>query len=227
MVVKPLVLLVAARGSALAALGSALHKAGYSVVTADDGLAACKLAAEVRPSVIVVDQLTSLLSVSDLCRALRDEAPPGKSALIAVLASDSEPVRVEALQAGCDDYVIAPPTSDRLLPIMSRLVATSRSAAHLMSYGGFELDPGGMRVRFKGVPISLRYRSFQLLQLLLQTPEMPLSRQRILEEMGWRAGIEGDRIIDVQVGLLRRQLKPVGAAQMIHTIRGAGYMLSE
>lgn len=227
MVVKPLVLVVAARGSALAALGSGLHEAGYSVVAADDGLAACKLAAEVRPSVIIVDQITSLLSVIDLCRALRDEAPPGASALIAVLASGSENMRVAALEAGCDDYVIAPPTCERLLSIMSRLAATSRPAGHMMLYGGFELDPGGMRVRFNGVPISLRYRSFQLLQLLLQMPEVPLSRQRILQEVGWRVGVDGDRIVDVQIGLLRRQLKSVGAAGMIHTLRGAGYMLSD
>ena len=83
-------------------MASTLHEAGYSVTIADDGLAACKLAAEEHPSAIIVDQLTTMLSIFDLCRAIRDHAPPGQCGLVAVLHSDTETMRVGALEAGCD-----------------------------------------------------------------------------------------------------------------------------
>ncbi|MGE0774474.1 MAG: response regulator transcription factor [Sphingomonadaceae bacterium] len=208
-------------------MASTLHEAGYSVTIADDGLAACKLAAEEHPSAIIVDQLTTMLSIFDLCRAIRDHAPPGQCGLVAVLHSDTETMRVGALEAGCDSYIVAPVAPAQLLSVISRLQASPAVGPRSVQfcYGGLELDPSRVRVRFEGRPFSLRHRSFQLLEIFLQFPETPLTRQQLLDETGWPVGAEADRAIDVQVSLLRRQLERVGAAGLIRTVRGIGYML--
>jgi two-component system OmpR family response regulator len=164
-----------------------------------------------------------------LCRELR-EVRQVPVILLTALAEESD--RVVGLEMGADDYLTKPFSSRELLARMRAVLRrTDRKLAvhepdHHGSYrfGGWVLYPGRRELyNQEGVLISLTGGEFDLLLAFLRSPQEILSRQRLLELTKGRSATGFDRSIDVQLSRLRRKL---GAADLIKTVRGGGYLLS-
>jgi DNA-binding response OmpR family regulator len=150
-----------------------------------------------------------------------------RTPVIALSARASVDDRIAGLDAGADDYLTKPFSYAELV---ARLHALQRRAAATppgfeLSYAGVTLDLRTRKVVRDGVPIQLQAKEFQLLEYLLRNPERVLSKTMILEHV-WEYGFDPQtNVVDVLVSRLRSKLDRDFPTKLIHTLRGAGYVL--
>jgi DNA-binding response OmpR family regulator len=150
-----------------------------------------------------------------------------RTPVIALSARASVDDRIAGLDAGADDYLTKPFSYAELV---ARLHALQRRAAATppgfeLSYGGVTLDLRTRKVVRDGIPIQLQAKEFQLLEYLLRNPERVLSKTMILEHV-WEYGFDPQtNVVDVLVSRLRSKLDRDFPTKLIHTLRGAGYVL--
>ena len=136
--------------------------------------------------------------------------------------------RVTGLNAGADDYVQKPFAFPELV---ARLRALLRRGAQILPpvvrVGDLELDAGRFLATRHGVPISLTAKEFAILEYFMRHAGQLVTRTMLLDQC-WEAGYEGvSNLVDVHVGRVRRKLDAAGGAPLLHTIRGAGFILDE
>ncbi len=195
---------------------------GLEVVVAADGGQALAAAERDRPDLVVLDVTMPGMDGLAVCRRLRRN---GLAAPILLLtARDAVADRVAGLDAGADDYLVKPFAPEELL---ARLRALGRRGAASGTLGDFRLSAEGIafdattRIAERdGRAVELTAREAELLALLLRNPRQVVSRAQALEEVWGGAGVEN--VVDRYVGYLRRKL---GAPTVIHTVRGAGFVL--
>jgi two-component system, OmpR family, response regulator len=147
--------------------------------------------------------------------------------VIALSARASVDDRIAGLDAGADDYLTKPFSYAELV---ARLHALQRRAAAApagfeLSYGGVTLDLRTRKVTRDGIAIQLQAKEFQLLEYFLRNPERVLSKMMILEHV-WEYGFDPQtNVVDVLVSRLRSKLDRDFETKLIHTLRGAGYVL--
>ncbi|MFE3195007.1 response regulator transcription factor [Nocardia sp. NPDC059240] len=224
---SPLTVLVVDDEPALAELlGLALRYEGWTVETALDGRTAVVKARESRPDVVVLDLMLpdmTGLQVLERLRQLRPELP-----VLMLTAKDSVEDRIAGLTAGGDDYVTKPFSIEevvlRLRALLRRAgVATENSCSRLV-VGDLELDEDSHEVSRGGVEIALTSTEFELLRLFMRNPRRVLSKAQILDRV-WSYDFGGrSNIVELYVSYLRKKIDS-GRAPMIHTLRGAGYVL--
>jgi two-component system copper resistance phosphate regulon response regulator CusR len=132
--------------------------------------------------------------------------------------------RVRGLRLGADDYIIKPFEFAELLARIE--VAVRRRGAPMISVGDLRIDLERHLVERDGARIEVSPREFDLLQLMARSPGKVFSREELLREV-W--GIEfdpGTNVVNVQIARLRRKLASRGA-ELIHTVKGRGYLLAE
>jgi DNA-binding response OmpR family regulator len=136
--------------------------------------------------------------------------------------------RVTGLNAGADDYVQKPFAFPELV---ARLRALLRRGAQVLPpvvrVGDLELDAGRFLATRHGVPISLTAKEFAILEYFMRHAGQLVTRTMLLDQC-WDAGYEGvSNLVDVHVGRVRRKLEGAGGPPLLHTIRGAGFVLDE
>lgn len=199
---------------------------GFRVVTASHGMQALEIARECAPDLIVLDWLLPGLDGVRLIERLRqsDETP-----VLMLTARQAVQDRVEALQAGADDYLVKPFAPEELV---ARARALLRRAARTrpdrpLTFADLTLDPVTREASRGGRRFSLTPREFDLLRFMLTFPRQALARERILEQV-WRDNLDvDDTVIEVYVGYLRAKMEAAGEPRLIHTVRGVGYILRE
>jgi two-component system, OmpR family, response regulator len=136
--------------------------------------------------------------------------------------------RVAGLNAGADDYVLKPFAFPELVARIRALVRRVGSPAPtVLRVGDLELDPGRFRVTRAGTPISLTAKEFAILECLMRHAGQLVTRTMLLDQC-WDASYEGlSNLVDVHVGRVRRKLDAIGGPPLLHTIRGAGFILDE
>lgn len=156
----------------------------------------------------------------DLLRKLR-ERKQGIPVLV-LTARDSVADRVRGLDTGCDDYMVKPFDLDELSARVRALLRRSQGrASPQLQEGDLVLDPAAHQVTYRGAAVELSPREFTLLQELLENAGRVVSRARLQESLyGWDQSIESNAV-EVYVHHLRRKLD----ADLIHTVRGVGYLL--
>ena len=199
---------------------------GFRVVTASHGLQALEQARDHTPDLIVLDWLMPNLDGLHVVERLRrDDATPVLMLTARQLVQD----RVEALQAGADDYLVKPFAPEELVArvrALLRRAAPTRSDRPL-TFADLALDPLTREASRGERQISLTPREFDLLRFMLSFPCQVLDRERILEQV-WRDNLDvDDTVIEVYVGYLRAKMEAAGEPRLIHTIRGVGYILRE
>jgi DNA-binding response OmpR family regulator len=198
-----------------------LERDGFLVDTADDGSGGLEAFRAQAPDLVLLDVMLPGIDGIRVCRAIREQSVVP----IVMLTARTDPVDVVlGLEAGADDYVtkpFEPPILAARLRAVLRRVAWE-DAKPVLRAGGLEIDRAGMVVRVDGTPVSLTPTEYRLLLDLAEHPGAVRSRERLLEEV-WGYVWSGDtRLVDMHVRRLRAKI----GADMIETVRGAGYKLA-
>jgi len=203
-----------------------LRHNGLAPVWAEDGEAAQREIDTVLPDAILLDWMLPGASGVQLARRWRADARTRGVPILMLTARGDEPDKVSGLDAGADDYITKPFSTQELL---ARIRAVLRRRAPEKSeegvaLGGLTLDAAAHRVAFKGEPLKMGPTEFKLLHFLMKHPERVHSRQQLLDRVwGDHVFIE-ERTVDVHVKRLREALGPAGA--LVETVRGAGYRIT-
>jgi len=220
---NPRVLIVEDDEAIADVLRRSLRQEGYEARTAGDGLEALEAAEEFMPDLVVLDLGLPKLDGVEVCRRLRAESDV--PILILTARSDTED-RVAGLDAGADDYIPKPFERAELLARIRALLRRRppRGAASLV-VGDLTLNPATREVHRGKREIELTNREFELLEYLMHNQRLVVPRERLLEEV-WRydAGAVTNTV-DVFISNLRHKLEASGEPRLLHTKRGAGYVL--
>ena len=203
-----------------------LRHNGLSPVWAEDGDAAQREIDAVLPDAILLDWMLPGQTGVALARRWRADARTKTVPILMLTARGDEADKVSGLDAGADDYITKPFSTQEL---MARIRAVLRrrapdKAEDTVALGELALDSAAHRVSWKGRPLKLGPTEFKLLHFLMKHPERVHTRQQLLDRVwGDHVFIE-ERTVDVHVKRLREALGPAGA--LVETVRGAGYRIT-
>ena len=204
-------------------LRRSLRQEGHEVRTAADGEEALEAARDFSPDLVVLDLGLPKLDGVEVCRRLR--AGSDVPILILTARSDTDD-RVRGLDAGADDYLVKPferaELQARLRALMRR--RPPRGSAS-MRVGDLVLNPDTREVSRGDRHIELTAREFELLEYLMRNQKLVISRERLLEEVWGYDPTSMTNTIDVFISNLRRKLEEGGESRVLHTKRGAGYVV--
>ncbi len=206
-----------------------LRHAGYEVTIAASAEQAQAAVDGVLPDLVLLDWMLPGQSGLALARRWRGEARTRELPIIMLTARADEADKVAGLDAGADDYLAKPFSTNEL---MARIRAVLRRKAPealdvAVELGGLKLDPSTRRVNRGDIELKLGPTEFRLLHFLMTHPERVHSRAQLLDRVwGDHVFIE-ERTVDVHVKRLREALAPAQCAQMLETVRGAGYRLTQ
>lgn len=207
-------------------LTMALRYEGFDVLAAADGLGAVRAAREFRPDAVVLDMMLPDFDGIEVMRRLRAEAPDVP--VLFLTAKDSVQDRVAGLTAGGDDYVTKPFSIEelvaRLRALVRRLARVDNSGDSTIVVGDLVLEEDSREVRRGDDPVELTATEFELLRYFMRNPRRVLSKRQILDRV-WNYDFGGQfNVVELYVSYLRKKID-AGRAPMIHTMRGAGYVL--
>jgi two-component system, OmpR family, response regulator len=207
-------------------LSMALRYEGWEVRSAGDGMTAVRTAREFRPDAVVLDVMLPDIDGLEVLRRLRAEA--ASVPVLFLTAKDAVEDRIAGLTAGGDDYVTKPFSLEevvaRLRGMMRRAGATAAREDAVIAVGDLTLDEDSHEVRRDDELLELTATEFELLRYLMRNPRRVLSKAQILDRV-WNYDFGGQgNVVELYISYLRKKID-VGRAPMIHTVRGAGYVL--
>ncbi len=204
-------------------LRRSLRQEGHEVRTSRDGEDALAQARDFVPDLVVLDLGLPKLDGVEVCRRLRRQGDV--PILILTARSDTED-RVVGLDAGADDYLVKPFERRELLARIRALLRRRppRGEASL-KVGDLTLNPGTREVMRGDRLVDLTNREFELLEFLMRNERLVISRERLLEEVWGYDPTSMTNTIDVFISNLRRKLEEGGEDRILHTKRGAGYVV--
>ncbi len=206
-------------------LRKGLEEAGFSVDSAVDGEEGLRLAATDAYNVAVIDIMLPALDGLSVIRAMR--AKGVNTPVLVLSAKRKVDERVRGLQAGGDDYLVKPFAFSELLARLQALVRRGAAATEptLLAVGDLTMDLLRREVRRRNRRIDLPPREFSLLEYLMRNAARVVSKTTIQEQV-WGYDFDPQtNVVDVLVCRLRRKLDLDAADKLIHTVRGAGYVL--
>ena len=220
---NPRVLVVEDDEEIAGVLQRSLRLEGYDVRISGDGEAALTEARSFVPDLVILDLGLPRLDGIEVAKRLRadDDVP-----ILMLTARDAVEARVAGLDSGADDYLVKPFERQELLARLRALMRRRppRGSANL-SCGDLQLNPDTHEVSRGEREIELTQREFELLEFLLRNERIVIPRQRLLEEVWGYDPFATTNTIEVFVSNLRRKLEAEGESRLLHTIRGAGYVL--
>ncbi len=204
-------------------LQRSLRLEGYEVRVASDGQAALETATDYVPDLVVLDLGLPKIDGMEVARRLRevDDVP-----ILILTARDAVEARVEGLDTGADDYLVKPFERQELLARLRALLRRRppRGSASVV-VADLALNPDTHEVTRGERHVELTQREFELLEYLMRNERIVVGRQRLLEEVWGYDPFATTNTIEVFVSNLRRKLESGGEPRLLHTIRGAGYVL--
>jgi DNA-binding response OmpR family regulator len=220
---SPRVLVVEDDEAIAQVLQRSLRLEGYEVKIAADGPSALDDAHSFLPDLVILDLGLPKLDGIEVAKRLRagDDVP-----ILVLTARDAVEARVEGLDAGADDYLVKPFERQELLARLRALLRRRppRGQASL-AVGDLKLNPDTHEVTRGSRGIDLTQREFELLEYMMRNERIVISRQRLLDEVWGYDPFSMTNTIEVFVSNLRRKLEADGEPRLLHTIRGAGYVL--
>jgi two-component system, OmpR family, response regulator len=204
----------------------ALRYEGWNIATAGDGTSALESARSQRPDVVVLDVMLPDMSGLDVLRKLREQNP--QLPVLLLTAKDAVEDRIAGLTAGGDDYVTKPFSLEevvlRLRALLRRTGVTTEDSGAQLVVGDLVLNEDSHEVARAGEPISLTSTEFELLRFMMRNSKRVLSKAQILDRV-WSYDFGGrSNIVELYISYLRKKID-TGHEPMIHTLRGAGYVL--
>ena len=221
------ILLVEDDRETAAYLARGLAEEGHSVEHVTDGQEGLFRASGGSYDLIILDRMLPVLDGLAVLRALRAAEVDTPVLILSALASVGD--RIEGLDCGSDDYLVKPFSFAELLARANALFRRSESRGGgeiRISVGDLEIDPLSRSVRRDGKKIELKPREYMLLEYLARNEGRVVTRTMLLEQV-WDYHFDpGTNVIDVHVSRLRRKLDDGFERPLLHTVRGAGYMLA-
>ncbi|MGB9305809.1 MAG: two-component system response regulator TcrX [Mycobacterium sp.] len=224
---QPVTVLVVDDEAVLAEMVSmALRYEGWNITTAGDGSTAIAAARTERPDVVVLDVMLPDMCGLDVLHKLREENP--SLPVLLLTAKDAVEDRIAGLTAGGDDYVTKPFSIEevvlRLRALLRRTGVTTIDSGAQLVVGDLVLDEDSHEVTRAGEAISLTSTEFELLRFMMRNSKRVLSKAQILDRV-WSYDFGGrSNIVELYISYLRKKIDS-GREPMIHTLRGAGYVL--
>ena len=212
------------------ALRRVLTLGGYEVQTAEDGEQAIELVVQALPDAVVLDVGLPGIDGLEVCRRLRRLG--NRVPILMLTARDAVSDRIDGLDAGADDYLVKPFDVEELKARMRALLRRAgpeggAGGDESLSFAEVKLDSARHGAAVGEEFTELTRTEYQLLELLMLNPKRVLEHSLIYDRVwGYDFG-PASNALRVYVGYLRRKLEGAGARQLIHTVRGVGYVLRE
>ena len=209
-----------------------LEVEGYSVAVAHDGASGLiALRSDPAPDLVLLDWNLPDFTGLDICRRIRSTGM--KLPVLMLTGYNEVKDKVEALDAGVDDYLVKPFSIEELL---ARLRALQRRALAMqpdpqdseqLQIGDLELNLANHDVTRAGRTIQLSNKEYQLLVFLMRSPKKVQSRLEILHGVWGESFYGDDNLLDVYIRYLRQKIETPDQPKLIHTVRGVGFMMRE
>jgi two-component system, OmpR family, response regulator MprA len=198
-------------------LRRSLRAEGHDVRSAGDGAEALTAAEQFSPDLVVLDLGLPRLDGMEVCRRIRADSDVP---ILMLTARTETEDRVKGLDTGADDYL--PKLLARIRALLRR--RPPRGSASIV-VGDLMVNPDTREVKRGDREIELTNREFELLEYLARNQKLVVSRERLLEDVWGYDPFEQTNTIDVFISNLRRKLESGGEPRLLHTKRGAGYVL--
>jgi len=210
----------------IAKLASAnLQEAGYRPLIVPSIDSAFPEVESWQPAMIILDRLLAAEAGVKFCRRLRSQG--SRVYIILLVSQETLEERLACLEAGADDYFLKPYNSQSFLKLIRFYLQPMETIPEQLRFGDLVLDLATRRLSYKNKNIELTMKEFELLRYLMIHPKEVLSRDQILENV-WGDEFQGEsNVIEVYIRYLRLKMEAGGQKRLIHTVRGAGYVLRE
>jgi len=224
---KPVILVVEDETALVSLLRYNLEKEGFEVLEATDGEEALLVMFERQPDLVLLDWMLPKLSGIEVCRQMRRRAETRNTPVIMLTARGEEGDRIRGLNAGADDYVPKPFSTNELIARIHAVLRRIRPALaeETLAFAGIEMNTATHRVIRGERPIHLGPTEFRLLRFLIEHPKRVFGRDQIIDAVWGHDVYVDDRTVDVHIRRLRKALNGPGEADPIRTVRAAGYAL--
>lgn len=218
-----------------------LEQAGYSVLSANDGIAGLELHAREQPDLVILDLMLPALDGMEVCRRIRAWA---NTPILMLTARQGEDDRIAGLELGADDYLVKPFSPRELVSRVKAILRRSSPSLNgnapgsqqsreekekaneeeMLRFGDLLINIPARRVTIDGQPITLTVKEFDLLVTLASAPDRVFTREVLLNQV-WGYTYLGDgRTVDVHIGTLRKKLEAIAnAPHHVQTVWGVGY----
>jgi DNA-binding response OmpR family regulator len=208
-------------------LKQGLEENGYKATLAFDGLTGKNLALENDYDLIIMDIILPGVNGIDLCKEVRAVKPDIPILMLTALGTTND--KVEAFDAGADDYLVKPfdfrELEVRLRALTKRSGLASKGENYILRYADLELNDQTKIVKRSGIEIVLTPKEFKLLEFMMQHKERVLSRTEIADKV-WDTHFDtGTNFIDVYINYLRKKVDRNFDQKLIHTKAGMGFIL--
>lgn len=200
---------------------------GYKVRTANNGKEGLEKMLEKEPDLVILDVMMPQLDGWEVCRRIRESG--SKVPILMLTAKDEVADRVKGLDLGADDYLVKPFALEELLArvraLLRRKGGQAEPESERLVYDGLVMDLDAREVYRGERKIELTAKEFELLHLFMLHPKRVLSRDLIMDKI-WGYDFSGEsNVLEVYIATLRQKLEEGGEPRLIHTVRGAGYVL--
>ncbi len=199
---------------------------GFAVDVAASGEEGLASARERQPDLVILDVMMPGLDGFEVLRRLR--AADSKLPVLMLTAKDAPADQVHGLETGADDYVVKPFNWDILLARVHALLRRQEAERPpVLRFADLSLDTGERRAHRGGRAIDLTTTEYELLRQFLEHPRRVLPRELLMDRVWGYEFYGGTNVLETYVKQLRQKLEADGEARLIHTVRGAGYILRE
>jgi heavy metal response regulator len=200
-----------------------LEEEFYTVDISEDGSDALLLASSNEYDLIILDIMLPGMNGIELCKRLRGKGL--KMPVLMLTAMDSVSSKIEGLESGADDYVTKPFAFSELLARIKALMRRASDSINELSIDDLRVDLMARRIFRGDMEIVLTQKEFSLLEYLLRNKGRVLSRTQIIENVWGYNYNPSTNIVDVHIRYLREKVDGGFTRKLIHTVRGAGYVL--
>ena len=205
-----------------------LEKAGFKVISADDGPEAVKLAKKEKPALIILDIMLPSMEGTEVCKAIKRDNTTNHIPIIMLTAKGEEVDRIVGLELGADDYITKPFSPRELVLRVKAVLKRGHGGEEnegTITAGNIRIDLERSVVISNGKPLKLTATEFKLLVELVKARGKVLSRDALLDNVRGTDYYVTDRTIDTHIRRLREKLGK--SAKHIETVRGFGYKFME
>ncbi|MDG4811779.1 phosphate regulon transcriptional regulator PhoB [Hydrogenovibrio sp. 3SP14C1] len=210
-------------------LNFTLTAVNYKVIEAPNAEQGWKLVLEHQPDCVLLDWMLPGVSGISLAQRIRQNDQTAATPIIMLTARGEENDQVQGFESGADDYVVKPFSPRALVARVKALLrrqSPEKSALDLIKIGSLKLDLSSYRFTVNDEEVKLGPTEFKLMQFFMTHSNRVYTRVQLLDQVWGENVVVEERTVDVHIRRLRKLLDPVGAADYIQTVRGAGYRFS-